>query len=251
VFSTFTLVNSGGIDYVSQWDSIIGGASKSLTQSTSARRPIYRRSPFNGFKPCVRFYHQNSDTTNPYLDGFNIGGFGATNAQLNMFTACMQIDPTIRAATGDTTENAMGIFIYEGYPGGILLSSNASGIQTGVATGWWSNDLSVQRSVSITTISPYRRLTCSGGTVYGGTSGTWYVSTHSKGYVPQTITSTSGLNRRTYPYVNTRVGTALAGGGAYAYPFGGEIYELILITGTITLNTKVKMLEYLNAKWGP
>lgn len=246
--STLTLVNSGGVNYVSSWKSVNNVLT--VTQSTSTRRPYYKLSPFNK-KMCVQFDHSSSDTTNDYLDGYDLGTFNTTNAQLHMFVACRQTGTTIRAATGDTTENYMGIFIYEGYPGGILLSSNSSGTQTGVQCSWWNSALTVQKGGTIVIPSSHQKLTCFGGTIYGGTSGTWRVSAHAGNYLTASISSTEASNRRQYPSVNCRLGCALAGGGSYAYPFQGELYELLLITGTITENTKIKMLEYLSAKWGP
>jgi hypothetical protein len=250
VFDTLTLVNSGGFDYVSQWNSIIGGAAKSLTQTTSGRRPFYRISPYSK-KPCVRFDHSNSDTSSDFLDGFNIGGFGETNAQLHMFTACRQTDLSLIVATGDTTEVGMTIFGYEGYHGNITVQSDTNGYQRGISSSWWNSSLTVSKSATIVISQQDRKLTCFGATVYGGTSGTWYVSSHFQNYVTPVTSTTEASNRRIYPYVNCRVGTSFTINSTYAYPFGGELYELILITGTITLNTKTKMLEYLNAKWGP
>lgn len=247
--STLTLVNSGGVNYVSSWKSVNNVLT--VTQGTSTRRPYYKLSPFNK-KMCIQFDHSSSDTTNDYLDGYDLGTFNATNAQLHMFAACRQTAVTIRAATGDTTENYMGIFVHEGYPGGIILADNSSGIQTGINVGWWSQDLSTQKSAHVLpSVSPYRQLTCFGGTIFGGISGTWWLSSYYRNYVRGQTTSTTGLARRQYPSVNVRIGCALAGGGSYAYPFQGELYELLLITGTITEQTKVKILEYLSAKWGP
>ena len=248
--SSFSLVNSGGIDYVSTWRSLIGGGSKTLTRSTSSRRPYYKTSAFSS-KMCVQFDHNSSDTTNDFLDGFNVGAFNATNAPLNMFAACRQTAPTIRAATGDSTENYMTIFGFEGYPGLISLACNASGMQVGVLAGWWNNALTVQKSPQINTPNLYRNLTCFGGTIFGGLSGTWWVSTYLGNYIPRGSSSTEASNRRQYPYVNCGIGCSLRNGGSFAYPFQGELYELLLITGNVTEFTKIKILEYLRAKWGP
>jgi hypothetical protein len=244
-----TLVNSGGVNYVSVWTPIVN-TSRTLTQTDSTRRPYYTISSFNN-RPCVKFDHNNSDTTNDYLNGTNVGGFNAVNAQLHMFAACRQTSPTIRASTGDATENSMEIFGYEGFHGIISLGSSSSGTQVSVLSEWWNSTDTVSRSKGLAPISPYQKLMCFGSTIYGGTTGTWYVSIHSKNYVPSAESTTEASNRKTYASANCVVGCAKPAGGVYAYPLGGEIYEIILITGTITLNTKTKMLEYLNAKWGP
>lgn len=248
--SSLTLVNSGGIDYVSNWASRIG-ASRSLIQSTSTRRPYYELSQFNK-RMCVKFDHNNGDTTHDYLDGFNVAGFNAVNANLHMFVACRQTGPTIRAATGDATENYMSIFGYEGYHGHIALSSNSSGIQTGTVVEWWNAGLTSAKSAIITpTISPYQKLVCFGATIYGGTSGTWRNRLYYQNYVQSRTSTTEATNRRQYPFVNCRMGCMFVSTSTYAYPLKGEIYELLLITGTVSDDVKVKLLEYLSAKWGP
>lgn len=246
---TFTFVDDSGVKRVSSWASI-GQAGRTFAQSNSSRRPFHRISPYNG-RPCVTFYHSNSDTAGDYLDGTTTGGFDDINARLHMFAACRQTGTTIREATGDSTENFMGIVIYEGYPSGLFLSSNSSGYQTGIGCEWWTSANGQLPNSMTFSSSPHLKLTCFGESVNGGTSGNYTTTLHARNYIPPRTSGTSSTGRKNYAASVFRLGCALQGGGLYAYPLHGEIYEVILLTGTIATQTKIKMLEYLSARWGP
>lgn len=247
--STITTEITSSVEYVSRWNSVIDGSTKYVSQTNAARRPIYMEvSPYNK-RACVYFDHGTSDTASDFMAASSVlgGNWQTGSYPISFVCAARCTGLSIRPTTGDTTENAMMIFGWEGQHVGIATLHAADGKQTGVATVWWNAAFGAQRSVSDSaqqnTIMNF----------YGAVTGTPSTTSScqiTNGQYNKLVSSTEQIGRGKYSANVNSMGTATRISNVYAWPLKGEIYELFMMTGLMPDYTRIKALEYLRSKWG-
>ena len=245
---TLITQTTSSVDYVNRWSSLVAGSTRYFELASLSRRPYYLKSGVVGH-PCVMFDHSNSEANCDYLSGASFGSWNTGSFALNIVVACRQTGPTVRAATGDTTENQMMVVGWNGAHAGIYLGSNASGSQTSVVGTWWNNGATSNLTPG-SYLNSTGKLSAVWQTINGITSGNFYQTMYPYNY-KTVVTSTTLTNRRTYAASNLKLGTAETTSTTFAWPLYGEIHEVIFISGNISNATKKKALEYLRAKWGP